>query len=119
MIFSGFVQVGKSLLSNLMETNIISVIICINPFPHNDTFSRPSETSLLKTLWEKEKLLVTSNFSFTHSVFYPVKELALLFSSNSKLPSADCFNLDLSKILSSGNGLNELQHEKEVIRTFA
>ena len=22
-----------------------------------------------KTLWEKEKLLVTSNFSFTHSVF--------------------------------------------------
>ena len=28
------------------------------------------ETSLLKTLWEKEKLLVTSNFSFSHSVFY-------------------------------------------------
>ena len=28
-------------------------------------------TSLLKTLWEKEKLLVTSNFSFSHSVFYP------------------------------------------------
>ena len=23
----------------------------------------------LKTLWEKEKLLVTSNFSFSHSVF--------------------------------------------------
>ena len=42
-----------------------------NPFPHNDTFRRPWETSLLKTLWEKEKLLVTSNFSFSHSVFYP------------------------------------------------
>ena len=26
-------------------------------------------TSLLKTLWENEKLLVTSNFSFSHSVF--------------------------------------------------
>ena len=26
---------------------------------------------LLKTLWEKEKLLVMSNFSFSHSVFYP------------------------------------------------
>ena len=25
------------------------------PFPHNDTFWRPWETSLLKTLWEKEK----------------------------------------------------------------
>ena len=29
----------------------------------------------------------------------------LLFTSNSKLSSADCFNLDQSKILSSGNGL--------------
>ena len=43
----------------------------INPFPHNDTFWGPWETSLLKTLWEKEKLLVTSNFSFSHCVFYP------------------------------------------------
>ena len=43
----------------------------VNPFPHNDTFWRPRETSLLKTLLEKEKLLITSNFSFSHSVFYP------------------------------------------------
>ena len=50
-----------------------------NPFPHNDTFWRPWESSLLKTLWEKEKLLVTSNFSFTHSVFYPLKELSAIF----------------------------------------
>ena len=42
----------------------------VNPSPHNDTFWRPWETSLLKTLWEKEKLLVTINFSFSHSVFY-------------------------------------------------
>ena len=41
-----------------------------NTFPHNDTFWHPWETRLLKTLWEKEKLLVTSNFSFSHSVFY-------------------------------------------------
>ena len=47
-----------------------SVLIDINPFPHNETFWCPWETSLLKTLWEKEKLLVTSNFSFSHSVFY-------------------------------------------------
>ena len=40
-----------------------------NPFPHNDTFWHHWETSLLKTLWEKEKLLVASNFSFSHSVF--------------------------------------------------
>ena len=30
----------------------------------------PWKTSLLKTLWVKEKLLVMSNFSFSHSVFY-------------------------------------------------
>ena len=44
-----------------------------NPFPHNNTFCRPWETSRLKTLREKEKLLVTSNFSFSHSVFYPFR----------------------------------------------
>ena len=35
--------------------------------------------SLLKTLSENEKLLVTSNFSFSHSVFYPVRELSTIF----------------------------------------
>ena len=50
---------------NLMSANTF------NPFPHNDAFWRPWETSILKTLWEKEKLLVTSNFSFSHSVFFP------------------------------------------------
>ena len=33
----------------------------------------------LKTLWEKEKLLVTSNFPFSHSVFYPFWDLAAMF----------------------------------------
>ena len=50
---------------------IFVVWIKVNPFPHNDTFWHPWQTSLLKTLWEKEKLLVTSNFSFSHSVFFP------------------------------------------------
>ena len=30
----------------------------------------------LKTPKEKEKLLIMSNFSFSHSVFYPIGELA-------------------------------------------
>ena len=57
--------------------NLTSSVICcnyfcffFNPFPHNNTFLRPLEASLLKTLSEKEKLRVTSNFSFSHSVFY-------------------------------------------------
>ena len=28
----------------------------------------------MKTFWEKEKMLVTSIFSFSHNVFYPIKE---------------------------------------------
>ena len=29
---------------------------------------------LLKTLWEKEKMLLTSIFSFSHNVFLPIKD---------------------------------------------
>ena len=41
-------------------------------FTHSHTmtpFEASGETSVLKTLWEKEKLLITSNFSFSHNVF--------------------------------------------------
>ena len=41
-------------------------------FPHNDTFWHPWETSLLKTLWEKKKLIVMSNFSFSPHCFLPI-----------------------------------------------
>ena len=34
-------------------------------------FLRVCSTSILKTRWEEEKLLVMSNFSFSNSVFYP------------------------------------------------
>ena len=39
------------------------------------------------------------------TVFSTCLDNFLLFSSNLKLSSANCFNLDLCKILSSGNGL--------------
>ena len=42
-------------------------------------FLSVSNTSLLKTPWEKEKLLVTSNFSFSHSVFYPFGKLSTIY----------------------------------------
>ena len=58
-------------------------------------------TSLLKTLWENEKLLITTNFSFSHSVFYPLGEF-LLFSSNLELLSANSFSLEESKICCLG-----------------
>ena len=46
-----------------------------NPFPNKPWFLRVCSTNLLKTLWEKEKLLVMSNFSFSRSVFYLFREL--------------------------------------------
>ena len=57
-------------------TWIKTFCMCINPFPNKPWFLRVCRTSLLKTLWEKEKLLVTSNFSFSHSVFYPFEALS-------------------------------------------
>ena len=59
--------------------NLQMALQLINPFPNKPWFLRVCSTSLLKTLWEKEKLLVTSNFSFSHSVFYPFGKLSLIF----------------------------------------
>ena len=42
----------------------------VNPFPNKPRFLCVYISNLLKTPWGKEKLLVTSNYSFTHSVFY-------------------------------------------------
>ena len=55
-------------------------------FPRSLTLSHTnpgfyrSASTLLKTLLEKEKLLVTSNFSFSHIVFYPFGELSTIFT---------------------------------------
>ena len=48
------------------------IIYSINPFPNKPWFLSVCSTRLLKTLWEKEKLLVTSNFSFSPQCFLPV-----------------------------------------------
>ena len=50
-----------------------------NPFPNKPWFLRVCSTSLLKTLWEKKKLLVTSNFFFYHSASYPSREFSAIF----------------------------------------
>ena len=41
--------------------------------------TNPGFYIFLKTLWEKEKLLVTSNFPFSHSVLYPFREFPTIF----------------------------------------
>ena len=46
--------------------------------PHFDTLNY---IQLWKTLLEKEKLLVTSNFSFSHNVFYPIWQLFFILKA--------------------------------------
>ena len=38
------------------------------------TFEGPRKEAFLKILWEKEKMLVTSLFSSSNNVFYPIKK---------------------------------------------
>ena len=75
----------------------------VNPFPNKPWFLRVYSTSLLIIPWEKEKLLVLSNFSFSHSVFCRFGKL-LSFSSSLNLSSANSSNLKESKICRLGKG---------------
>ena len=52
-----------------------------NPFSKNPLFLRVciNNRQRLKTQWERENLLVTSNFSFSPSVLYTVTELSSVF----------------------------------------
>ena len=68
-----------------------------NPFPNKPWFLRVCTSSPLKTLWEKEKLLVTSNFSFSYSALYHCREHSAFFIKY-KLSSANPFSLEESKI---------------------
>ena len=86
-----------------MTIKEVQARVSLNPFPYNPWFLRICSTALLKTPWEKEKLLVTSNFSSSHSVFYPFEEpsgILLKF----KFSSANSFSLEESKICRLGKG---------------
>ena len=63
-----------------------------NSFPNKPWFIHVSRTSLLKTMREKEKLLVTSNFFFSHRVF---KRLVLQTRKNRSLFGQRLKNIDI------------------------
>ena len=77
--------------------------VFFNPFPNKPWLLRACSISLLKTLWEKKKLLVTSNFSFSHSVFYPYEELSTIFITF-EICRLQTLNLEESKICRLGKG---------------
>ena len=94
-----------------MDQNWLKKTSCIfNPFPNKPWIICVCSISLLKTLLEKEKLLVTSNFSFSHSVFYPFGELSAIFIEF-KIVVCKCFILEESKICRFGKGLSVLAKE--------
>ena len=70
-----------------------------NPFPNKPWFLLVFSSSLLKTHLEKEKLLVTSNFSFSHSVFYLFRELSGIFMK---------FEIVINKVFDCGRVLDLL-----------
>ena len=51
-----------------------SVNYYLNPLSHDTDFSDPGQKGLMKTLWEKKKMLVTSISYFSHNVFYYIKD---------------------------------------------
>ena len=60
---------------------------------------------LLKTLWEKEKLLVTSNFSFFPQCFQLNQIIVLAFGHVFDIKSLFATELEEPKIEISGKGL--------------
>ena len=73
-----------------------------NPFANKLLFLRVYITSLLKTRWEKEKLLITSNFSFSHSVFYSSGELSAILI---KFKIVVCKLFQFGKVLNLSCGI--------------
>ena len=78
----------------------------INLFPNKPWFLCLCSASLFKTLWEKEKLLITSNFSFSHSVFYLFGELSTIFNKF-EIVVCQLFHFGRVYNLLLGKGLNK------------
>ena len=86
----------------------------LNPFPNKPWFLRVCSTSLLETLWEKEKLLVTSNFSFFRSVFCSFVQFSTIFIK-SKIVVCKLFQFGRVQNLSFGKGLRHIPILVELI----
>ena len=74
-----FLNCESSMICFLLMLSIWTFYFLVNLFQNKPWFLHVCSKSHLKTLWEKEKLLVTSNFSFSHNVFYPFGKLSAIF----------------------------------------
>ena len=107
VLFSSNLKLSSANCFNLDQSKILSSGNGLmlddypNPFPNKPWMLRVYSTSLLKTLWEKEKMLVTSIFSFPHSVFYSMKKKIIILATFN-LSSVNAFNSVMFKILLFG-----------------
>ena len=66
-------------ITTTVALQVFTALFQFNPFPNKPWYLHVCSTSLLKTLWEKKKLLVMSNVCFSHNVFYTFEELSAIF----------------------------------------
>ena len=104
-VSTGVQKPGNRCVTDRHDMTLAVTVALINPFPNKPWILRVCSTSLLKTLWEKEKLLVTSNVSFSHSVFYSFGELSAIFTI-SKIVVCKLFEFGRVQNLSFGKGSN-------------
>ena len=72
-------QVGDQVCQLVGSLTRFQTVPCFYQVYIGSLFLCACSVLLLKTLWEKKKLLVTSNFSFSHSVFHRFWELSIIF----------------------------------------
>ena len=58
---------------------VVKYEISFKPFPNKPWLFTCLPVKSFENTWEKEKLLITSNFSFSRSVFYWFCELSAVF----------------------------------------
>ena len=61
--------------------------VCLNTLLHRYSFQHINNRELLKTLWEKKKLLIMSNFFFFPQCFLLSKNIVSPFVNNSDIIS--------------------------------
>ena len=87
----------------------------INTFPNKPWFLVSAVQAFGKHCGKKEKLLVTSNFSFSHRVFYSFGELSHTFIKLKIVSSANSFSLGGSKIWERVNSFNTKRTNRHLL----
>ena len=96
------------------KTIILRAAFGFNPFPNNPWLLHVCRTSLLKTLWEKKKLLKTSNFSFFPQCFSPFFRTFQAIFIKFEIVVCKLFQHQRVKNLSLGKGLNIFSYKLRV-----